>query len=246
LPAEGEGPRVTALESPNNTVRAGQRGKLVSGRTDERGYAVAMGLEGDAGWWVVPLGARAVLAPGEIEYEAGLDFSLSTPPGRRTLVVQATDREGRYGPRARLPLTFTTALPDAPLVVQLQWDTDADLNLRVLQPDGNELTVRGLRSPTGAVVSVMPRQGPQIDGNSNEACRIDGRRIENGLWAMPSPGRYHVRVETWSLCGQSSARWTLRVFRQAVLLAEATGASFDVPVPTTGQGLQALTFDLAP
>lgn len=246
FPPEGTGPRVSAVESPNNTVRPGQRGKVVSGRTGGAAFALAVGLDGDAGYWIFPAGDRSVLFPGELEFETTIDLATTLRPGRRALLLQAADGAGRYGPRASIELTVASAVPDAELVVALRWDADADLNLRVALPDGAELTPRGLRSADGRPVAVMPTVGPLVDVDSNGACRIDGRRVENALFRAPAPGRYVVRVEAWSLCGEASARWDVVVYRRGAVLAEAHGAAFDTPVPTTGRALEAVAFEIAP
>lgn len=245
-PTPTDGPVVTAIESPNNTVRPGQRGKTVAGRTDGRAFALAIGLDGDRGYWIVPVGLQSVLYPGEIEFQTGADFSAQLPPGAHTLRLEARDSDGRYGPASALDLTVASRVTDAVLVVSLDWDQDADFDLWVDLPDGSRLSERGLRDGSGQVLSIDPATGPVLDADSNARCQIDGRRAENALWQSPLPGHYVVRVETWSLCGQSRASYSITVRLRGTTLLMVHGAAFDGEPPTTGRALIVAEFDIAP
>lgn len=238
--------RITEIQSANNEVRAGQRGKSVSGRATGGTYTIALGLDGDVGYWIVPVTARSVLTPGEVEWEALVDFDAALPPGPRALWMQAGDGRGAFGPGARLDLAVRATIPSAAVVVSLRWDVDADLNLSVVAPDGTTISNRGTRHPDGAAVRIDPRVGPALDVDSNARCARDGRRAENVAWSARAPGNYSVRVEAWSLCGFASARYTLDVYDRGVVVARARGAAFDTAVPTTGASLEVLRFDLPP
>lgn len=238
--------RVTEVQSPNNEVRAGQRAKALAGRATGGAYTVAIGLDGDNGYWVVPMTARSVLFPGELEWQTLVDFDASLPPGPRALWIQAGDALGRFGPAQTVNLTVRSTLPSAPVVVSLRWDVDADLNLLVVQPDGSVVSNRGVRSADGAAVTVDPRVGPALDLDSNARCARDGRRVENIAWGARTPGRYVVRVEAWSLCGLPSAHYTVTAYDRGAALATAQGAAFDAARPTTGSSVEVIAFELAP
>ena len=46
------------------------------------------------------------------------------------------------------------------------------------------------------------------------------------IWKKSAPtGHYKVRVDAFSLCGESGARWTLEAFRGGVSAARSTGFS---------------------
>ena len=246
MPVESDGPTVTAIDSPNNTIRPGQRGKSVSGRTDARAYSLAFGLAGDRGYWIVPVGLRSVLYPGEIEFATSLDFSAQLPPGALTLRIEAGDAAGHFGTASTLDFTAVSLVANATLVVSLDWDQDADLDLWVDLPDGTRLSERGLRGQDGRVVQVDPSIGPLIDADSNARCVIDGRRAENALWQSPLPGHYVVSVETWSLCGETRASYNVDVRLRGTTIAAAQGASFDNAPPTTGTAWVVAEFDIAP
>jgi hypothetical protein len=51
-----------------------------------------------------------------------------------------------------------------------------------------------------------------LDFDSNANCLIDGRRQENIIFGNPPPdGEYIVRVDAFSMCGQTSAQWKVSV-----------------------------------
>ena len=84
------------------------------------------------------------------------------------------------------------------LLVSLRWDTEADLDLHVVIPNG---TVRSdddriwskPRRPPGQMVDAGAyKSGGILDFDSNANCVIDGRRQENVSWTVAPPsGRLH-------------------------------------------------------
>jgi hypothetical protein len=93
--------------------------------------------------------------------------------------------------------------------------------------------------------------GGQLDYDSNAGCVIDGRRAESVVWGGPPlpMGRYIVRVDTVSLCGEVAAQWRVDVFKDGnpVPIAAVRGESVDGDTRfghTQGAGVLALEFDL--
>ena len=245
-PAAMGAERVTEVQSPNDAVRAGQRGKVISGRASGGAYTVALGLDGDVGYWIVPVRSRSVLTPGEVEWDVAMDLAATLPPGARALWMQAGDAQGRFGAAARLDLTVQSTLPAAAVVIALRWDVDADLNLIVVAPDGSTVSNRGVRRRDGSLVIVDPRVGPSLDVDSDARCVRDGRRAENVAWSSRVPGAYAVRVEAWSLCSFASAHYTVTAYDRGVPVAMASGASFEAAPATPGTSTEVLRFEIAP
>src|SRR5207302_8587945 len=101
----------------------------------------------------------------------------------------------------------------------LQWDTESDLDLHVIEPDG---TIVWFGHPVAG--------DALLDVDSNDHCNIDGRREENVVWrdpATPAHGTYVVLVDTFSLCGQSTAHWRADVLTGATAQAHAEGTVVD-------------------
>jgi hypothetical protein len=75
--------------------------------------------------------------------------------------------------------------------VSVSWDAPSDVDLHVVDPFGEEIYY-------GNPVSAS---GGQLDVDSNPACSIDGRQIENIRWGSRAPGgNYTVRVDYWASC----------------------------------------------
>lgn len=242
-------PVVAVVQSANLTIRQGQRAKEFTGSVSFNARTVAVGLDGDRGYWLVPVEQADVDLPPNLAFRAVTDFASDLPLGTRDILFAAVDASGRVGPRRSLPLTVRSSLPDAPLAVVLDWDRAVDLDLTVYLPDGTALSARGLRGADGAWTRARAT-GPRVDLNANGGCVIDGTNAETATFPSPGPGRYEVRVRMFASCGEPVAHWRVRVLRAAEVVSEAVGASYatEVDAPGSGpegDGRRALTFTLA-
>jgi len=99
-----------------------------------------------------------------------------------------------------------------------------------------------------AGVTLRWRTGGRLDFDSNENCILDGRREENVFWPVEPPhGRYIVRVDTFSLCGQPGARFGVTVNRNGQIVAQAEGRSVETDTRGphgAGAGLTMLELDV--
>lgn len=224
----GELPVVQSVSTLNNDLFPGVSGKSISGSAGPGSTAILIGLLGDVGYWVTPVQDVDQNATGNFTFSCTASFSPLTPTadgGGLTLVVRATDRSGNIGPAVLQPMTMEALRPDGALVISLDWDTQADLDLHVVLPsiDGgvNEIWSRkptGLTPGTpGATVDDGTAAG-YLDFDSNSQCVIDGRRRENVIFPVAAPdGHYIVRVDTFSLCSEVTARWRVQVFTQGAI-----------------------------
>ena len=255
LPVEDSaGPAVTAVESNNNTVRPGQQNKRLSGRLGPGARALVLWLEGDPGYWIIPAGAPDILFPGELTYETLYALSPELPLGPHRLLLRAVDEAGRFGPPSVLGLTAELPAPEGPLVVTLRWDTQSDLDIHVVIPSGIDIWSKNINSyqptPGDPIDPEGIAQGGMLDVDSNAACQIDGRRQETVFWRRPPPsGHYIVRVDTFALCGESGARWTVEAVFNGQVLGRASGFSGETETRmphVSGGGLYAVEFDVSP
>ena len=253
-PGSGSGPEVVSVDLSSNQIHAGQIGKPLSAALDPAATAAAIGLQGDLGYWIVPAGLPEVQAPELPTFHVDLSFASDLGDGEYTLDVRASDAEGRFGPPQLLPLSASGApVPTGALVISLRWDTEADLDLHVVDPAGVEIYKRNINSyeappPGQAPDPTAWQEGALLDLDSNAQCVIDGRRRENVIWkdAAP-PGPYLVRVDTFSLCEEAFANWTVEVRRAGVVVARAGGQSgpTDEQMPhDRGAGVLALDVDV--
>jgi len=238
MPGDAAGPRVLALDVSVFSVEPGAAHQPLLGTLDAMSTAVAIALDGDRGWWLLVAGVPDVNAPTLPTFTTQIAFARTLAPGPVTLVARAVDAAGRFGPASTLPLTVLDApVPDARLVVTLQWGSDADLDLHVVEPDGTELWSDAPATPSGGA----------LDLDSNARCVIDGHRREQATWKTPPAGHYVVRVDTFSLCGQPSAGWQLSATLDGAALGRADGVSVEADTlgaHQRGAGLTALEFDV--
>lgn len=253
MPGENGGPAVVAVDLATNRARVGQIGKPLRGALGANATAAAIGLTGDSGYWIVPAGLPDVQAPAFPTFDVSLSFSPEMTPGARELVVRAVDKTNHFGWASRHPLDVQdVSRPEGTLVVSLSWDREADLDLHVVDPRGIEIYKRNINSyeppPPGQPMDPSAfQQGALLDFDSNAACVIDGRRRENIVWKNEPPaGHYVVRVDTFSLCGETFAHWSVDVFTFGSSLASASGQSGpadEMTVHDRGAGVLALEFD---
>jgi len=86
--------------------------------------------------------------------------------------------------------------------VSVSWDAPSDVDLHVVEPSGAEIYYANDTSATGG----------SLDVDSNPACNIDGRQIENIRWNTRAPGgTYIVRVDYWEDCGVARTNYLVTV-----------------------------------
>lgn len=241
----GGGPAVEAAYLGQTQFPAGFQGKTLSGVLGPSATAVAISLVGDAGYWVVPAGPPMVETPDRPSFDTALSFSGSLPAGAHTLELAAVGGDERFGPA--LPVAFTLTrgpVPHGPLVFSLFWDRPVDLDLHVVLPDGVEVDKDNINSWRADADEPNPdafRSGGILDFDSNGQCRLDGRNNENVAWTQTPPaGRYIARVDTFSLCGEPAARWSLEARYEGERVAAATG----VALPTDVRAAPVTAFEL--
>jgi hypothetical protein len=238
MPGDGSGPPVIALNLPQTNILAGAVGLHLGGTLDAGATAVAVGLDGDSGFWIVPAGAPDTFTPTMPGVATTLSFSRTLAPGPTRIVAHAVDEAGTFGPAFFIAINIVdTPGPTGSLVVSLRWSGHADLDLHVIDPAGTELWA-------GNPVA----DGGQLDLDSNTQCVFDGRAEENAIWqAPPAPGQYTVRVDTFSLCGDLVTDWVVEAYLEGNRVAAASGTSVDTDTigpHQRGAGRDAIVFDV--
>jgi hypothetical protein len=262
-----DGPRVHSIASNNNHIYPGIQNKSVSGTVDNHGAAVAIGLAGDSGYWIVPVGGEDQMSPPDLSFSTRASFSPTLPAGTPdapvayTLIFRAVDTNGVMGPSSTQTLTLAAAPLAGAVVISLTWDNQADLDLHVVAPataplSGGPQTVEVWSKRRTTLATHGPADEPLtpeniaaagiLDFDSNSGCVYDGGDEESVVWAeQPPDGEYIVRVDASSLCGAPAARWHVRVFYggQPVAGNEAYGQMGDLDTigpHVAGAGLKVL------
>lgn len=253
LPGESGGPEISSLFTAHNQITPGLLRESTGGTLPASGNAVLVALAGERGHWIVTAGAPAADAPELPTFSAELSFAEEL--GERESVevwFHAVDTRGAVGPRKTL--TFAVATSDEEgLRVRLRWDSDADLDLHVIDPAGNEIWAGDINSYKAPPPGMPPadrdayRRGGQLDFDSNGACLLDGRREENVSFpadAIPS-GHVDVRVATASMCGEAVAHYEVKAWLGGRLLRGAEGIALPSDTRSgvrAGAGRAAFTF----
>lgn len=225
-------PSITAAESQGSLVTVGQAGKVYLGRATPEAYAIGLRLVGQGtGWWMVPVGGADPSFNNELTWQLTADFGGVIPTGIQRVRFVALDGVQRGGTQRDLRVCVLPAVPDnlhacdpsiAPpdTVISLSWDTDADLDLVVLTPEGRTVDARHptTAAPEGTSVPAERLRDPStgvLDRNSNAACALDRVRRENLVWqGTPGAGTWRVYVNLFDACRQTAARYRVGVWRR--------------------------------
>jgi hypothetical protein len=243
--ADAGGPAVIDTYARTSWVVPGRGGKMLSGTLGPGATAVLLGMDGDRAYWIMGASAPDTQRPDQPTFQAILAIAAPLVGPEVRLRLVAVDIAGRPGPSTVVPFSVLPAEPPAgALVVALGWDSEADLDLHVVDPSGNEIWAGDIVSPkpseaSGATVG-------KLDFDSNAGCIIDGRRLETVAFAVAPAGRYRVRVDDFSLCDAAAAHWRVYVLVDGVVALEAQGVATGADArfaKERGAGVLALEFD---
>jgi hypothetical protein len=203
--------------------------------------------------------------PGQVDFTTLVNFSrnigeLPVGDAGSNIVLQAIDADGGLGPPLEVGLILLGPAPPGPLVISLSWDTEADLDLHVVEPNGTEIwrnhqsdyqTSEGQPQNPLQLNNFVKARNAYLDFDSNAQCVIDGRRLENVIWGPDAGiqhGTYTVRVDTFGMCGQSYAYWQAGAFVDGGQIAGAVGESLKSDEAYfqhgAGAGVTAFTFQV--
>lgn len=254
FPPDAGGPAALSLASRRSEITIGQLGEPLRGVLEPSARGVVIGVDGAEGTWLIPAAVPDLDTPGLATASARFGVSDEFSPGPFTLLVAASDADGRFGASAAAMIVANEAPPPTgELVIGLYWDSAADLDLHVIDALGGEAWSDDPNTwqppPPGEPVDPTAYLGGGIlDHDGNKACRRDGRPSEHVIWTKPPPsGDYLVRVDARSMCGDASAAWYVAAYRGGELIGAARGVATgdDVLAPHgQGAGVLALRFTL--
>ncbi|MEO8846073.1 MAG: hypothetical protein ABI591_12480 [Kofleriaceae bacterium] len=255
FPDGGDGPPVLDFIPSHTTVVVGMLREQLTAHFDPAARGAILGVVGDAGAWIVPVGAPDVTAPGEPRLVQTYGLAETTPSGPLTLEIAATDADGVIGAPATIELIADEPPPPingacptgvcplgqacvsnvctAALMVSLVWDSTADLDLHVVDPLGGEAysaNPNTWQMPAPGSAPPDPnayKTGGILDRDANASCAQSGNPEEDVSWQQPAPsGTYVVRVEPVAMCKDASARWYVAAYAaDGSVIAAASGVS---------------------
>jgi len=244
--ADAGGPAVVGTYARTSWVTPGRGGKSVSGTLGPGATAVLLAVDGDRGYWILGASAPDTQTPNEPTFAATLAFAASLSGLQIELRLVAVDMDGRRGPPTLLAFSVLPAAPPAgALVVALGWDSEADLDLHVVDPAGVEIWSGDIASPPAADAGAS---AGRLDFDSTAGCLIDGRRLETVAWTAPPAGHYVARVDSFSLCDAPAAHWHVYALVDGAVALESQGVATGADArfaKARGAGVVALEFDWA-
>jgi len=184
-PPTADGPAVMVMTNASVIPGGTTRVQLSADRAFSRAI---IGIAGVDGYYELTLPSAATA-----ELLVTLSQSLEVAPFQWAMSVG--------GPIATTPATVVE-VGTGDVQVSLSWNTDADVDLHVVDPNGEEILWLNRESTTGG----------ELDLDSNAACFSDGPRNENVTWANRAPtGTYRVLVDYWSNCNATTTAYTVTV-----------------------------------
>ena len=119
------------------------------------------------------------------------------------LSVIGVAADGTVGEPVCHPVVVVPGIGTGDLEIAVSWDTDADLDLHVVDGRGDEIYWG----------QEMVDSGGELDLESGTDCIPDGARTEHVAWSggTPPPGPYVVRVNYWSGCGFPETNYVVNV-----------------------------------
>lgn len=225
-------PLVINAAAVGSIVTQGQANASYSGLASRDAYSVGIVFPTvGTGYWVVPVDGPDVTQNGNLLFSATVDFTPEVPYGVQSLVFAAIDGNGDPGPPYETTLcilpevannSFAACDPTVTpqnAIVSLSWDTQVDLDLVVVTPEGK---VVSSKSPSTALegatvpdeVVADPTTGV-LSRDSNADCHIDGIRLESLVFPdVPPAGEYLVFASLHRSCGESYVNYELALYRR--------------------------------
>lgn len=254
LPAVETETEVTSVSLPTNTIWPGESNKPLRGSLGPDAVAVAVALSDDLGYWIVPAGVPDSASPLDPTFRTTAAFSRDLAPGDYALELHAVDGRSRFGPASTTILTALSEPPSAliegELLVTLDWDTLADLDLHVIDPFGNEVYHGATHSvdPFAPGAALSSSSDGVLLNDAHASCARSGQSRETVVWkSAPPEGRYLVRIDATSLCDEPFAHWKVKATLRGDSLGAASGTALDTDTwgnHDRGAGLTALDWEL--
>ncbi len=244
LPTGSEGPAIVAVDNRQSAVFPGEQGKRLAGNAGGTATGVGFQFEGlGTGFWVAPVLIPDNEVAGTLLFQVQLDFGRDIPPGRQLMQMAAVDADGKWGAPSETPLFFQPMQPSGAAVATLVWDSNADLDLQIITPSGQQIDAKH-PSSGGFVDGGFPPGSGVLDRDSNASCVPDGHRQEDVVWSdAPPSGLYLAKVDMFSACGEPATNFVFRLYWQDELLSSVPGRLVSIDADNgMGPGLAITNF----
>jgi len=149
---------------------------------------ILVGVQGSNGYYEYVESSKSTA----IIYTLSLVLSTNIPGDQFVIIVAIVDDFGLVSATFELPVSIIE-VGTGQLQVSLSWDQPNDVDLHLVEPDGEEIYYSTDYSSNGGV----------LDLDSNPGCYIDGVQNENITYSDESTveaGTYTVRVDLYDGC----------------------------------------------
>lgn len=202
-PAASGGPAASVVFG--NAVAQGSTGEVVvsSGTAFNR---VIVSSPGRTGYYEITLPSATTSTTLRVTYG-------TTIAGLVTVNYQVVTAAGAVGAPDDAQVTLID-IGTGDVQVNITWNSQADVDLYVVDPAGDEIFYG---SPTSA-------SGGELDLDGNAGCGATNERSENITWnSNPPRGTYTVRVNYWDSCDAASTDYVVTVRRRGQAPLTFTG-----------------------
>ncbi|HLS29925.1 MAG TPA: hypothetical protein VK021_03640 [Flavobacteriaceae bacterium] len=251
----------------NSTVLAGGS-NYVTVESSPATQQIVIGIEGKKGYYTIPVESTTPTGRNLISLDNNSNVtSIQLLLGQQLeqdLAISFIAADGdRYGSPEVLEITYLSA-GSGVLQVSLSWNQENDVDLHLIEPNGEEIYYGNKYSDNGG----------ELDVDSNPACTIDNINNENIFYedeegVIVEAGEYEVLVDLYANCSiQDETNYTITAYYNGALIAPSEGQNphssqlteedesfngspisvmkFDIPEGNTGRGTGVYTGTDAP
>lgn len=207
----------------NATVLAGGANNITV-QGNEAAREVVVGVQGQDGFFTIPMTSAGASRGAQALMEATVSMLISQHlESGFTLAIGVGDGNGNFGTFETMEVDLLNA-GTGKLQISMSWDQPNDVDLHVIEPNGERIYYGNRRSDNGG----------QLDVDSNAACGIDNINNENITYEYPENdpsvtienGEYVVEVDLWSNCNvPSNTTYTVVTLYDGRLITPTSGSN---------------------
>lgn len=201
VPAASGGPDATTADS-GTVVNGGSSLVSLLGAAPAKRVYVWVRANGEVldGYWDVELPTSRT----DIRIQVTIAQQADRVATTFDCIYALVDASGRVGAPASAAVRIVP-VGTGDIQISVSWDAPTDVDLHVVEPSGEEIYYG----------DDVASSGGELDLDSNASCRIDGVNNENVTWpsGRAPRGRYIVRVDYWSSCGQPATNYVVTIQR---------------------------------
>lgn len=195
---DGELAQIVGVTGPSAVTNGGTAILHIQLSPASESPQFVVGLVGDTGYHTV-VGADP---DGDGIYDISVQVNGEATQPSLVLTVALIDAAGNVGPYHQVEIELVRS-GTGDVKVTLSFDRLHDLDLRVVEPNGEEISYTNDASQTGG----------KLDLDSGSHCEPNAANAENIFWPPEGapPGEYIVNVQNFEQCSPGAIDFTVRV-----------------------------------